>query len=193
MAARLCGRKRPLGTSEPEVKSGRRKAWRTAAECIDWSFRCPSIFNRERPLRREATMRRIARGIRKFVIESDKPFIIPVTHHGGENRSYPLDHPLHTVTAAHRGEMALVAPSYRAVPHGRVSPAGDAFRTRRRHSTRRPLGTDRLQHLLHQSPPHHHEFRPSALVPVNEPVADYCGGQGKPHRRDILRGVGRQP
>jgi DNA (cytosine-5)-methyltransferase 1 len=50
---------------DPEGREGplRRglKPWRTAAECIDWSMPCPSIFDRKRPLA-EATMRRIALG-----------------------------------------------------------------------------------------------------------------------------------
>jgi len=58
-----------------EVKSGRLKAWRTAAEIIDWSLPCPSIFERKKPLA-ENTMRRIARGIFKFVIEDSNPFIV---------------------------------------------------------------------------------------------------------------------
>lgn len=49
--------------------------YRTAAECIDWSIPCNSIFGREKPLA-ENTLRRIARGLDKFTIKSDKPFII---------------------------------------------------------------------------------------------------------------------
>ncbi|EAA9298187.1 DNA cytosine methyltransferase, partial [Salmonella enterica subsp. enterica] len=48
------------------VKSGRLKPWRTAAECIDWSIPAPSIFERKKPLA-ENTLRRIARGIQRFV------------------------------------------------------------------------------------------------------------------------------
>jgi DNA (cytosine-5)-methyltransferase 1 len=48
------------------VQSGKLKPWRTAAEIIDWSLPCPSIFERKRPLA-EDTMRRIARGIQKIV------------------------------------------------------------------------------------------------------------------------------
>lgn len=59
----------------PEVKAGKQKPWRTAAECIDWSIPVPSIFNRKKPLA-DNTMRRIARGLVKFVIESKRPFIV---------------------------------------------------------------------------------------------------------------------
>jgi DNA (cytosine-5)-methyltransferase 1 len=48
---------------------------RTAAECIDWSLPCPSIFERKRPLA-EKTMWRIAQGIRRFVIETRAPFVV---------------------------------------------------------------------------------------------------------------------
>jgi DNA (cytosine-5)-methyltransferase 1 len=54
---------------------GRFKPWRTAAECIDWSIPCPSIFDRKRPLA-ENTMRRIAMGIKRYVLENSKPFIV---------------------------------------------------------------------------------------------------------------------
>lgn len=50
---------------------------RTAAEIIDWSLDCPSIFGRKKPLA-EATLRRIAAGLRRYVIESPEPFIAPV-------------------------------------------------------------------------------------------------------------------
>mgnify|MGYP000262098284 CR=1 FL=1 len=74
---------RPIVWPEPthgdpdslEVRCGRLKPWRTAAEIIDWSLPCPSIFERERPLA-EKTLRRIARGIQKFVIENPEPFIV---------------------------------------------------------------------------------------------------------------------
>jgi DNA (cytosine-5)-methyltransferase 1 len=82
--------------------------YRTAAEIIDWSIPCPSIFDRKRPLA-EATMRRIARGIERFVIDHPDPFIIPVTHHG-DLRGYSINDPLRTITSAQRGEFALISP-----------------------------------------------------------------------------------
>lgn len=86
----------------------RLQPWRTAAECIDWSIECPSIFDRKKPLK-EATMRRIAMGIKRYVLEASEPFIVPMTHQG-ERRSIGIDEPLPTVTTAKRGELALVAP-----------------------------------------------------------------------------------
>jgi len=55
--------------------------YRTAGECIDWSVPCPSIFNRKRKLV-PATLRRIARGLRKFVIESDNPYVVELGDEG---------------------------------------------------------------------------------------------------------------
>ena len=63
------------------VKSRALKPWRTAAECIDWSIPCPSIFERSSPLA-EATMRRIARGVQRYVIEAKRPFILKENIHG---------------------------------------------------------------------------------------------------------------
>lgn len=56
-----------------------KKRWREAAECIDWSIRCPSIFERERPLA-DATLRRVAKGIRRYVLDADDPFLVPAAH-----------------------------------------------------------------------------------------------------------------
>jgi DNA (cytosine-5)-methyltransferase 1 len=85
------------------------KPWRTAAECIDWTIPCPSIFERERPLA-EATMRRIAHGIKRYVLDAAKPFIVPVTH-PGDARVHGIDDPFRTITGANRGELALAAPT----------------------------------------------------------------------------------
>ena len=52
------------------------KPWRTAADCIDWSIPAPSIFNRARPLA-DATCRRIAKGIVRYVYQAAQPFVAP--------------------------------------------------------------------------------------------------------------------
>jgi DNA (cytosine-5)-methyltransferase 1 len=93
-----------------DFKASKLKPWRTAAECIDWSIPCPSIFTRKRPLA-EATCRRIAKGIMRYVVNCAEPFIVPLTHQGESDRVTTMGQPLPTVTAAHRGELALVAPS----------------------------------------------------------------------------------
>ena len=94
----------------PDATHGRGRVhpWRAASEIIDWSLPCPSIFGRKRPLA-EATLRRIATGLRRYVIDSARPFIVPVTHHK-ERPPHSIDDPLRTITAANRGEFALVTP-----------------------------------------------------------------------------------
>lgn len=82
-------------------------AWRSAAECIDWSIGTKSIFfGRKKPLA-HATLRRIANGMDRYVLGAARPFIMHVTHGA---RAHSVDAPLPTVTAAPRGEMAAVAP-----------------------------------------------------------------------------------
>lgn len=98
----------PIAWPELTHGQGRAQGYRSAAEIIDWSHPVPSIFGRSKPLA-DATMRRIARGLERFVLKNPEPFIIPLTHHG-QRRPHPMDEPLPTVTAAHRGELALVAP-----------------------------------------------------------------------------------
>lgn len=110
---------RPIVWPEPthaprdseEVKAGLKKPWRSAAEIIDWDLPAPSIFaTREeikarygiaaqRPLRPN-TMRRVARGVDKFVIKSANPFLV-VVNHAGEFRGQESGEPLQTITDKH--------------------------------------------------------------------------------------------
>ncbi len=83
-----------------EVRCGMLKPWRTAAECIDWTLPCPSIFERKKPLA-ENTLRRIAKGIQKYIIDNSNPFIIQVNHAGDNFRGQKVTGPLSTVTAKH--------------------------------------------------------------------------------------------
>jgi len=92
----------------PAVKRGKLLPWRTAAECIDWSITCPSIFDRKRELA-NATKRRIAHGVMRHVVNAARPFIVPVTH-GGSVRVHSIDEPMRTVTCAHRGELMVADP-----------------------------------------------------------------------------------
>lgn len=98
--------------------TGGKKRWRAAAECIDWSIPARSIFGRDRDLV-DATMRRIAYGLKNFVLESADPFIVPATHTDASNRTRSIHDPLPTVTAAHRGELMLAAPVLVPVTHMR--------------------------------------------------------------------------
>jgi DNA (cytosine-5)-methyltransferase 1 len=90
------------------VKSGTRLPWRAAAEIIDWSLPCPSIFltseeakplGVKRPLA-DATMARIAKGVMRYVIDAEKPFIVTLNHQGAYFRGQGLDDPFCTVTSA---------------------------------------------------------------------------------------------
>lgn len=93
------------------------RPWRTAAECIDWSIPCPSIFlNREqgrkcgvnRPLA-EKTLQRIARGVKRYVLDNPRPFLVVCNHGGPEFRGQDLGEPLPTLTAS-RDARGLVVP-----------------------------------------------------------------------------------
>jgi len=102
--------RQPIAWPAPtHSKTGQgRKRWRPAADVIDWSIPCPSIFERKKPLA-EPTLRRIAVGIWRYVINAAQPFIVPVTH-PRDARVHGIDEPVRTVTGANRGELALVAP-----------------------------------------------------------------------------------
>lgn len=100
---------RPIVWPAPTHGKGR-LPYRTAAECIDWSIPCPSIFTRAKPLA-EATLRRIARGVRRYVIEAAEPFIVPITHTTSDDRVHGINEPLRTITTAQRGEFALAVPT----------------------------------------------------------------------------------
>lgn len=93
------------------------KRWLPIADCLDWSLPCPSIFlTREearvwkckRPLV-DSTLRRIATGIDRYVLKAKRPFLVSLTHQGGE-RVEDIDQPSRTITGAHRGEKAVVNP-----------------------------------------------------------------------------------
>lgn len=101
----------------PERAKKPLRPYRTMAECIDFSIPCPSIFlSREesravkcvRPLA-PSTMARVAKGVDRYVLRAGKPFLVELTHQGNAGVA-SVDQPIKTVTAAHRGEKALVAP-----------------------------------------------------------------------------------
>jgi DNA (cytosine-5)-methyltransferase 1 len=104
------------------VRAGKLQPWRTAAECIDWSVPCPSIFERKRPLK-DATLRRIAKGIMKFVVNSADPFIVSYYTADDRFRGQELETPLGTSTTANR--FAVVAPTLMHVTHQGDNRASD--------------------------------------------------------------------
>jgi DNA (cytosine-5)-methyltransferase 1 len=85
------------------------KPWVGAHTIIDWSLPVKSIFGRKKPLA-EATLRRTARGVMRYVVEAAKPFIVPITHTKGSNGPRSADEPLCTITTAKGGENVVVAP-----------------------------------------------------------------------------------
>lgn len=118
----------------PTHGPGRPDRYGTAADCIDFSDLGSSIFERTRPLA-ENTLRRIARGLRRYVIESATPFVIPVSH-SGDARTYSIDEPMRTITASSRSPYALVSPTLIQTGYGERP--GQAPRSLDLHA---PLGT----------------------------------------------------
>jgi DNA (cytosine-5)-methyltransferase 1 len=102
-----------------DVIEGRKLPWPGAYTIIDWSLPCPSIFDTKaeiwekhhlravRPLA-DNTMARVARGMMRYVLDAERPFLVNVTHGA---RLEDIAEPLRTITGAHRGEKALIAPS----------------------------------------------------------------------------------
>jgi DNA (cytosine-5)-methyltransferase 1 len=74
------------------------KPFVTAADCIDFTVPCPSIFERKKPLA-DATMRRIARGVKRYVLDAAEPFIVGVGGRMGQTNERPVSEPAQTVTA----------------------------------------------------------------------------------------------
>jgi DNA (cytosine-5)-methyltransferase 1 len=106
----------PIAWPKPTHGPGREFPYRTAAECIDWSLPCHSIFlgrkegrvvGVNRPLA-EKTMRRIALGLKRYVLDNPRPFIVRCEHGGAHFRGQPVEQPLATVTGSHG--YGLVAP-----------------------------------------------------------------------------------
>lgn len=87
----------------PQVQAGQLKPWRTAAEIIDWSLPCPSIFERKKPLA-ENTLKRIAKGLQKFVIDNPEPFIL---RYKFDNNPESVSKPLSTITAVNSHYVAM--------------------------------------------------------------------------------------
>lgn len=168
-----------------EVKRGYRP-WRTIAECIDWTLPCPSIFltkrqakaiNCRRPLAK-STLKRIACGVGRYVINSKKPFLVSLTHQGGD-RVEPVDEPARTLTGAHRGEKAVVDTKLSPflTEHANAS-------TQRNFPSDEPLRTQCAQvkggHFSLVAPVLAREFGQSTGQSVDKPAPTVMpGGQGK--------------
>lgn len=110
--------------ASPAVKSGQLKPWRTAGDIIDWSIPCPSIFERKKPLA-DKTLARIARGLKRFVIDSPKPYIVNhkagfITEHanGSSQRNMPAGEPLRTICAEVKGGHFALVTAFLAKHYG---------------------------------------------------------------------------
>lgn len=94
-----------------EVKAGLLKPYVGAYTQLDFSLPCPSIFDTSEEIKEKygiravhplapKTMERIARGLKKFVLENPEPFIIQCNH-GGERRPNDIREPMPTITGKH--------------------------------------------------------------------------------------------
>ncbi|EJN1507309.1 DNA cytosine methyltransferase [Pseudomonas aeruginosa] len=148
------------------------KPYRTAAECIDWSDLGQSIRNRKKPLA-EATMRRIAKGIEKEVLQRAKPFIVPIANWSRE-AVHPVDQPLNTITAWPKGGAFSVAtPTLIQVGYGERD--GQAPRVL---ELDEPLGTVVAGGIKHAvAAAHLVKFRFDATgAPVDQPMPTITSG-----------------
>lgn len=119
----------PIVWAEPTHGDGK-KPYRTAAECIDWSLPCPSIFGRKKELAVN-TQRRIARGLDKFVLKNARPYIMEMNY---QNTPQDPNSPLTTQTTANHHY--LINPTI--VPVGYGEKKGQAPRV---NDIKQPLST----------------------------------------------------
>lgn len=125
-----------------DVIAGRLLPWRTAAECIDWSLPTPSLFlspeearaiGVRRPLA-DATLRRVAKGVMRYVVNAAEPFIVNTRNgerEGQSPRTRGLGEPFWTVTAQ-GSQGAVVAPVLTEISNAsspRAMPADEPLRT----------------------------------------------------------------
>lgn len=105
----------PEPTHAKKPAKGQQK-WRTAADCIDWTVPSKSIFGRKKDLA-PATLRRVAKGLQKFVIDNPQPFIVPIANWSGESVQSAHE-PLRTVTSWPRGgSFAMASPIIAPATH----------------------------------------------------------------------------
>jgi DNA (cytosine-5)-methyltransferase 1 len=162
----------PKKKRKPGESRAGMKPWRTAAShVIDFSIPGKSIFGRKKPLA-EATLTRVARGTKRYVIDNPKPFIVPLTHHG-QRRVHEMDEPLPTITCAHNGELAVVMPQIVSVAHGdsggrREYPADDPLGTvtvgGAQHAVAEALAAPFIAGITQKSTPR--VFAPDAPLPT---------------------------
>ena len=98
----------PIVWPEPTHGPGRGHPYRTAAECIDWTIPCRSVFGRPKPLA-ENTLNRIAAGIGRFVLNCDEPYLLPYAQYQ-EALIHSNNEPMLFDAAAYSGSLDLSQP-----------------------------------------------------------------------------------
>lgn len=104
------------------------EAHRPASDCIDWTLPSYSIFltkadckkmkiKQKRPLA-PATMRRVARGTVKYVINAARPFIVPIAHYNGSTPVHDINDPFRTITATPKGGSFALVTAFLAKHYG---------------------------------------------------------------------------
>lgn len=157
---------------DPDVIAGRLQPWRTAAECIDWNIPCPSIFNRKRGPLKPNSLRRVVRGVGRFVIDSPNPFIVPMRGTSSAHSSVQdVGAPASTVTAGGTHH-ALVTPyltEYANASTQRIFDAAEPMRTQcaQVKGGHFAVVAPSLMHLTH------HKDRPGGSP--EEPIATVTG------------------
>lgn len=115
----------PEPTHAKKPARGQQK-WRTAADCIDWTVPSKSIFGRKKDLA-PATLRRVAKGLKKFVIDNPQPFIVPIANWSGE-LAQSAQEPLRTITSWPRGgSFAMASPIIAPATHQGSDRVNDAL------------------------------------------------------------------
>ncbi|MCF5170740.1 DNA cytosine methyltransferase [Pseudomonas canadensis] len=105
----------PEPTHAKNPTKGQQK-WKTAADCIDFTDLGKSIFGRKKDLA-PATLRRVAKGMKKFVIDSASPFIVPIANWSGETVQ-SVGEPLRTITSYPKGgAFSVVSPVIAPATH----------------------------------------------------------------------------
>jgi DNA (cytosine-5)-methyltransferase 1 len=142
----------PIRWPEPTHGPGRLPV-RTAAECIDWSLNCPSIFERKRPLA-EKTLWRIAEGIRRFVLECPAPFLVTIDQQGTRKAETGIGEPLPTTVTKNRH--ALVSPVFvePGQRHGRGNRGGEEPLSTIVAKDRHAIASAALVEMNHSNAPH---------------------------------------
>ncbi|MNO65253.1 C-5 cytosine-specific DNA methylase [compost metagenome] len=165
----------PEPTHAKNPAKGQQK-WRTAADCIDWSVPSKSIFGRKKELA-AATLRRVAKGMKKFVLDNPQPFIVPIANWSGE-LAQSAHEPLRTVTSWPRGgSFAMASPVMINAAHGDGRPGGVQRWGDGCKDAGSPLGTVTASNGHALASAHLVKFRfNSEGTPVTDPVPTITSG-----------------